>query len=127
MRLLCAFCDKPARDELTNYVDALTTGDAVWTPGQDPIVADLSEPEDVGGRIREIEQHVYFWYLNDLPPRWLWRRCFCTSEGVRPFRLFWANESGCFVRRRRYFVRRLTWEQTYRICELARLTVEDLF
>lgn len=66
----------------------------------------------VPGRIHEIDQETYWWFLECLPPRYLSGGVFAFAEGAEPIRLF-ARDG------QRYLVRQLTWEETQAFCGLA--------
>ncbi len=117
----CSRCNEPLMTgELIDYIRQLTKGEAVWTPGDDPAVADLSAPADLGGPIHEIEPEVFYWHGYFLPPRWRWGCFFCVADGLETFRFFWAFNH-------HFYVRRLTGEQTREFCRLAGLTIHDLY
>lgn len=67
------------------------------------------------GKILEIDEETYFYFLEVLPPRFQRRGEFCFAEGSGPFHLFW-KASG------KFFARALSEEETDAFCRLARLS-----
>jgi hypothetical protein len=68
----------------------------------------------VTGTIAEIEEAIWEWYLECLPPRYLEGALFAFAEGCEPLMVFWKREGRCFVRP-------LTWLETREFCRLARI------
>ena len=75
---------------------------------------DLINRISVPGRINEITEDTYWYFLEVLPPKLFNGNQFCFAEGDEPLRLFWRNPG-------RYFCRQLTREETYRLCEATGL------
>ena len=70
------------------------------------------------GYVVEIDEETYGWFLNELPPHHAGCGFFLCAEGEEPFRLFFAKSD-------RYFVRRLDWNQTRRVCRAARIPLPE--
>lgn len=71
----------------------------------------------VAGRIAEVNEEQYFYWLEVLPPHYQRGSHFCFAEGAEAFRLFWEAPEG------RYWVRQLTWDETVTFCRLAGISV----
>jgi hypothetical protein len=84
---------------------------AVVPPSTDwkPHVEGISIP----GRITEVSEEDYFYWLEVLPPKWMNGSHFSFGEGFDPFRLFWRDKD------HRYWCRQLTDEETDTFCRLA--------
>lgn len=65
-----------------------------------------------GDRIAEVHEGTFRHFLDAVPMRYLERGFFCYAAGYGPFWLFWGKNG-------RYFVRRLSGEQTDRLYDLA--------
>jgi hypothetical protein len=72
----------------------------------------MIERISVPGRIADIDEEVFFYFLEVLPPKFQGAGHFAFAEAAEPLRLFW-------VRRGEHFCRQLTWEETKTFCELA--------
>lgn len=70
----------------------------------------------VPGRIAEVDEDAYFWFLECLPPKYQRGSLFAFAEGAEALRLFWQ-------RGEQYFCRQLTWDETNDFCCLARIPV----
>jgi hypothetical protein len=68
----------------------------------------------VPGRIAQVTEEDYYYWLEVLPPKWMSGSHFCFGEGYDPFRLFWMTH-----RDDRYWCRQLTDEETDTFCRLA--------
>jgi hypothetical protein len=66
----------------------------------------------VPGRIAEVTEDDYDYWLEVLPPKYMRGSHFCFAEGAEAFRFFWQAGG-------RYFARQLTWEETVAFCRLA--------
>ncbi|MBI1826052.1 MAG: hypothetical protein HY287_02470 [Planctomycetes bacterium] len=69
---------------------------------------------DKPGRVKEIDEETYWWFLEVLPPHYFDGWDFCFAEGFMPYLFF-------FVRRGRYYVRQLTNDETHRFCQLGNI------
>ncbi len=67
------------------------------------------------GRVCEINEDTYDWFLECLPPKWMGSG-FAFAEGAEAIKLFWKHDD-------RYFVRQLTWSETQTFCHLANIPV----
>jgi len=97
---------------LQEYIEHLMTGPHLPPPGEPVSPADILQRTQTEGRIVEVSQGVYWWFLEVLPPHWMDGHRFCFAEGAEPFLLFWQQE-------RRYFCRQLTLDETHAFCDLA--------
>jgi hypothetical protein len=68
----------------------------------------------VTGRIAQISDGVWEYFLDVLPPRLMGRNYFCFAEGQEPLRIFWRQRGACFVRQ-------LTRAESNRVCDLSGL------
>ncbi|HUU95645.1 MAG TPA: hypothetical protein VM487_07885 [Phycisphaerae bacterium] len=90
----------------------LSEGEAVPIPEGGETWRDMFDRIDAEKRIAEVDEETYWYFLEVLPPRYMDESFFCFAEGMEPLRLFWQR--GC-----RYYVRRLNWKQTHKLCDLA--------
>lgn len=79
--------------------------------------SDLIDRISVPGRVNEITEDTYRYFLEVLPPKLFGGDHFCFAEGDEPLRLFWYSLG-------RYFCRQLTREETDRLCEATGLPRE---
>ena len=80
----------------------------------DEVWPDLMERISVPGRINEIAEETYWYFLEVLPPKLFNGNQFSFAEGDEPLRLFWRQQGRCFCRQ-------LTREETERVCDLSGL------
>ncbi len=81
--------------------------------GAEPLTASEDEvPWFEPGRLYEIDQRTYWYFLELLPPRWMQGNVFAFGEGSGPFRLFWQVQDA-------YFARELTNDETRTFCDLT--------
>lgn len=86
---------------------------AELTADQDAQTAtSLDEVRACPGRVYEVGEESYFFYLEALPPQFMDASVFCFAEGAEPYLLFWK-------RRGRYFARQLTCDETVLLAQLA--------
>ncbi len=90
----------------------LSEGEAVPIPEGGETWRAMLDRTLAEGRIAEVAEETYWHYLEVLPPIYIDESFFCFAEGMEPFRLFWKRKA-------RYFVRRLNWKQTHKLCDLA--------
>ena len=90
----------------------LSEGEAVPIPEGGETWRAMLRRTRAEGRIAEVDEETYWYFLEVLPPRYMDESFFCFAEGMEPLRLFWQR--GC-----RYYVRRLSWKQTHNLCDLA--------
>ena len=97
---------------LAGYLHELTAGDVVPLPDEGETHAEMLERTRSVARIAEVDEETYWYFLEVLPPRWIKGTFFCFAEGAEPLWLFWQQG-------RRYFCRRLSWDETREFCDLA--------
>lgn len=68
----------------------------------------------VSGRIAEIDEETWSYFLDVLPPKFQRGNLFAFAEGAEAIRLFWQQGQ-------RFFCRPLTWDETKQFCSLARI------
>ena len=90
---------------------------AVTTLPEDESWPELLDRISVPGRINEISEDTYWYFLEVLPPKLFNGNQYCFAEGDEPLRLFWCQQG-------RYFCRQLTRVETERICDLSGLPRE---
>lgn len=66
------------------------------------------------GRVAEIDEETYGYFLDVLPPRWMGPGGFAFGEGADLLRLLWRFGG-------RYFCRQLSDEENLLFCRLARI------
>jgi hypothetical protein len=99
---------------LAEFVKELKEVELVALPPSEEWTAHV-ERISVPGRIAEVTEEDYFYWLEVLPPKFQRGSLFCFAEGAECLRLFWQD------RDQRYFCRQLTEEETARFCELAQI------
>jgi len=95
------------------YLELMTAAETTALPEQERW-KELIERITVPGRINEVTEETYWYFLEVLPPRLFNGNEFCFAEAAEPLRLFWHY-------RRRYYCRQLTWEETHRVCDASGL------
>lgn len=65
------------------------------------------------GMIVEIDEDTFDWFIDVLPPQYCTPGFFAFAEGAEPLRMFWRKGE-------RYFVRRLSWDETRKFVRLAK-------
>ena len=96
---------------LKELVTQLQQADIIPRPDHEEwpaVIARLSTE----GRIAEIDEETYFYFLEVLPPKYQNGYLFAFAEGAEALRLFWRQTQ-------RYFCRQLTWDETQHFCQLA--------
>ena len=68
------------------------------------------------GRIAEIDEETFWYFLEVLPPKYQRGGLFAFAEGAEALRLFW-QKGDC------HFCRQLTWDETTDFCRLARISL----
>ena len=66
------------------------------------------------GRITDVTENRWYYWLEVLPPRLFIPGGFCFGEGADALRLFWFDKKS-----NRYLVRQLSWEDTVKLCDFA--------
>jgi hypothetical protein len=79
-------------------------------------VGDDSPPWWEEGVTVEVDESMYFEYLDLLPPRYINGNLFAFGEGAGNFILFWMVA-------RRYFAHQLSAEDTETFCRLSRVSL----
>lgn len=95
------------------YAELATSSDVTELPDDeqwDALIHRISVP----GRINEITEDTYWYFLEVLPPRLFNGNEFCFAEGDEPLRLFWFHQG-------RHFCRQLTRDETHRVCDAGGL------
>jgi len=95
------------------YADLMVRGDLTVVP-EDEDCHSLVERISVPGRINEITEDTYWYFLCVLPPRLFNGNQYCFAEGDEPLRLFWSRNG-------HYFCRQLTREETNYVCDASGL------
>jgi hypothetical protein len=70
----------------------------------------------VPGRIVEVTEECYWYFLEVLPPHHMRCSMFAFAEGADPLRLFWRKDQ-------RHFCQQLTPDETATYCRLARIPI----
>lgn len=98
---------------LRDFVAKLQQADTVPRPDNEEWAA-LIPRISVSGRVAEIDEETYWYFLEVLPPKDQRGNFFAFAEGAEALQLFWRNGD-------RYFCRQLTWDETQDYCRLARI------
>lgn len=98
---------------LDDFVMKLQQAEIVLRPDNEEWAA-LIPRIGVSGRIAEIDEETFLYFLEVLPPKHQRGGLFAFAEGAEALQLFWRNGD-------RYFCRQLTWEETQEYCRLARI------
>ena len=80
------------------------------------VVSEDDVPWFEPGKLYEIDEKTYWYFLELIPPRWMQGNVFAFGEGSGPFRLFWQVQNA-------YFARELTDDETRTFCELTRVSL----
>lgn len=102
---------------LREFVGLLQKADIVPLPENEDWKAHV-ERLSVTGRVAQVSEEQYSYWLEVLPPRWMQGSHFCFAEGAEALTLFWRDGN-------RYFGRQLTWAETVAFCRLARIPLPD--
>jgi hypothetical protein len=78
--------------------------------------ADLINRISVPGRIVEVTEDTYWYFLEVLPPKHMRCSMFAFAEGAEAVRLFWRKDQ-------KHFCLQLTAEQTAEYCRLAKIPI----
>lgn len=78
--------------------------------------ADLINRISVPGRIAEVTEETYWYFLEVLPPKHMRCCMFAFAEGAEPIRLFWRKGQT-------HFCQQLTAEETQTFCRLAKIPI----
>lgn len=102
---------------IREYVGLLKCADIVALPPDEEWKKHV-ERLSVPGRIAQVSEEQYAYWLDVLPPRWIAGSHFCFAEGVEAFHLLWRDKDGKIGRQP-------TWEETVTFCRLARIPLPD--
>jgi hypothetical protein len=106
---------EPAFDSLERYFVYLTDPSSL-KHGVGLLAKEISKDELISipepGRIVQVTEATYDFYLDALPPRWMRGIAFCFAEGMEPYRLFWRKDD-------HYFLRQLSWDETHHFLKIA--------
>ena len=72
------------------------------------------------GRIHQITEEVFDYFLEVLPPRWMRGPYFAFAEGADPLQLFWFRQRQ-ESEDTEHFTRKLTDEEIDQFCKLSRI------
>ena len=78
--------------------------------------ADLINRISIPGRISEVTEDTYWYFLEVLPPKHMRCSMFAFAEGAEAIRLFWRKDQ-------KHFCQQLTIHETQTFCRLARIPV----
>lgn len=98
---------------LKELVSQLQQAETVPRPDNEEWKA-LIDRISVPGKIAEIDEETWWYFLEVLPPKFQRGNLFAFAEGAEALRLFWRNGE-------RHFCRPLTWDETKQFCALARI------
>ena len=98
---------------LGEFIAQLRTGDPVPLPA-DEVWKEMIARTTAPGRVCEVEEETYDYFLEVLPPRWMGRGAgFAFGEGADLLRLFWKRPGGTF------YCRQLSGRENALFCQLA--------
>jgi hypothetical protein len=106
-------------ETLKDFIGRLTTGEAEKMP-DDETWERIIHRIHVTGRIHQITEDVFDYFLEVLPPRWMRGPYFAIAEGADPLQLFWfrrRHESDATE----HFTRKLTDDEIDQFCKLSRI------
>jgi hypothetical protein len=107
--------DAPATGEtLHDLLGSLTTGVPIIEQIENEEWPNVIARLQVEGRIAEVTEEVWYYFLEVLPPKLLRGNWFAFAEGQDPLKLFWRKQG-------RHYGRQLTWEETHRLCDATGL------
>jgi hypothetical protein len=104
----------PSGESLHDYLLSLTGAGSVLPQPDEEAWPETIERISVAGRIAQISDEVWNYFLDVLPPKLMGRGYFCFAEGQEPLRVFWRRGGACFARQ-------LTQAETERVCDLSGL------
>lgn len=91
---------------------ALKTGEPVPVPDREDWKG-MIERTTAPGRVSQVDDETYDYFLDVLPPRWMGRAGFAFGEGADHLRLYWRGPQQTF------FCRQMTPEESALFCRLA--------
>ena len=101
----------PVSKDLKYFLSCLATAEHVPRPDNEEWQA-LIDRISIPGKIADIDEEAFFYFLEVLPPKFQSGNAFAFAEGAEELRLFWRNGN-------RFYCRQLTWEETKTFCRLA--------
>ena len=104
-----------AHRNLAEFVAVLRQAGVIPRPEQEEWKA-MIDRIHATGKIHEIDEETYDWFLECLPPKYQNGGFFAFAEGAESLKLFWS-------RGEKYFVRPLDEEETQEFCRLARIPI----
>ena len=108
----------PVSADLKHFLSHLMVADRLALPATDSWPEHV-ERISVPGRISEVTEEQYDYWLEVLPPKYMSGSLFGFAEGAEALRLCWQDRDG------RYWMRQLTDEETVMFCRLALIPVPD--
>ena len=105
--------DPATGDTAKSYLTSLTKAPISEQPEQEEWSATV-ERLSIPGRIAEITEETWFYFLEVLPPKLHFGNAYAFAEGVEPLRIFWRRNG-------KHYGRQLTQGETDRVCELTGL------
>jgi hypothetical protein len=106
----------PVSPALRHFLSHLMVAERVPLPEHEEWKEHV-ERISVAGRISEVSEEQFTYWLEVLPPKYMSGSLFAFAEGAEPLRLFGHDRDG------RYWCRQLTWEETLTFCRLADILV----
>jgi hypothetical protein len=103
----------PVSKDLKQFLSCLSNAEHVPRPDNEEwaaMIPRISTP----GKIADIDEETYWYFLEVLPPKFMGGSCFPFAEGAEPLRFFWHSSE-------QYFCRQLTWDETKQFCSLAHI------
>lgn len=98
------------RAALTALLHTLTDGNVLAQPDDEPWADTIARLHS--GRIVEVTEETWDYFLDVLPPKLQRGSWFAFAEGQEELTIFWQRQG-------RFFARRLSWEQTFQLCDAA--------
>jgi hypothetical protein len=105
-------------ETLKDLIDRLTTGEAEQMPNGETWERIINRIH-VTGRIHQITEEVFDYFLEVLPPRWMRGPYFAFAEGADPLQLFWFRQRQ-ESKDTEHFTRKLTEDEIDQFCKLSR-------
>ena len=100
------------RSESRRFIASLMAGEVTPLPDREIAWPENIQRLHVEGRIVEVEEVTYDYFLDVLPPRFMWGNLFAFCEGYDRFLLFWQMNG-------RYFARQLSEQETETFCRFT--------
>lgn len=103
----------PASNDLRNVLARFSVAEHLLRPDGEEWKA-MIERISTPGKIADIDEEAFWYFLEVLPPKYQSGSCFAFAEGAEEFRLFWRSGG-------QHFCRQLTWDETKEFCQHARM------